>query len=51
VSEQPIRESQSDPPEEYEPPVVEDILAEDRPAVTAAGDQQQDDIPGAEWRP
>ena len=40
-------------PEGYEPPQVEDVPAEDGPAVTAAGTQQGTDIqaPGAEWRP
>jgi hypothetical protein len=33
----------------YEPPRVEDVPAEDRPAVTAAG--ATDLTTGAEWRP
>jgi hypothetical protein len=40
-------------PEDYEPPQVEDVPAEDGPAVTAAGDSPPQDIglPGPEWRP
>ena len=34
--------------ERYEPPYVEQLPAEDGPAVTAAGDSP---TPGPEWRP
>ena len=38
--------------ENYEPPEVEEMPAEDGPAVTAAGDSPtQDEPPGPEWRP
>jgi hypothetical protein len=36
----------------YEPPEVEELPAEDGPAVTAAGDSPaQDSPPGVEWQP
>jgi hypothetical protein len=41
-------------PSGYEPPLVEDIPADDGPAVAAAGvvkSPPSDDAKGAEWRP
>jgi hypothetical protein len=37
--------------EDYEPPRVEDVPAEDGPAVTAAGKTPPEDDRGPEWRP
>ena len=38
--------------EGYEPPDVEEMPAEDGPAVTAAGESPQQDLnEGPEWRP
>jgi hypothetical protein len=43
-------------PQEYEPPLVEDLPTEDGPAIAAAGaagDQGDEDVSagGPEWRP
>jgi hypothetical protein len=43
MSEHPPRESKSDPPEEYEPPVVEDLPVEE-PAATSAGGVPVQDV-------
>ena len=37
--------------EDYQPPEVEEMPAEDGPAVTAAGDSPTQDFEGPEWRP
>ena len=37
--------------DDYEPPEVEEMPAEDGPAVTAAGSTEQDTPVGPEWRP
>jgi len=38
--------------EDYDPPQVEDVPAEDGPAITAAGVTRGDNTePGPEWRP
>ena len=39
------------PAEGYDPPQVEDVSAEDGPAVTAAGITGDDTDDGPEWRP
>ena len=44
------RRQQDHPEREYEPARVEDLPAEDGPAVTAAGKSPPQDDIGAEWR-
>ncbi len=40
-----MSERKKERPEDYEAPQVEDVPAEDGPAVTAAGDSPPDDEP------
>jgi hypothetical protein len=52
MSDERKQQNQSEQADEYEPPRVEDVPAEDGPAVTAAGKTPQDiSVPGPEWRP